>query len=157
MDFDELYNACADDVYRYALSLCLNKNIAEDITSETFIKAIKAIDQFKGDCNVRVWLCQIAKNTFYNLSKRDKFVTEMPSELPSDDSFELRLFEKTQVFEIHKTLHLLDEPYKEVFSLRIFAELSFTEIGALFKKSESWARVTFHRAKTKVREAIEND
>jgi RNA polymerase sigma-70 factor (ECF subfamily) len=81
----------------------------------------------------------------------------MPSELPSDGSFELRLFEKTQAFEIHKSLHLLDEPYKEVFSLRIFAELSFAEIGELFKKSESWARVTFHRAKTKVREAIEND
>ena len=157
MDFDELYNACADDVYRYALSLCGNKHIAEDITSETFLKAIKAINNFRGDCNVRVWLCQIAKNTFYDLSKRNKFVTEMPDELPSDESFELKLFEKTQAFEIHKTMHLLDEPYKEVFFLRIFAELSFAEIGEIFKKSESWARVTFHRAKNKVREAIEND
>ena len=156
MDFNELYNAHADDVYRYVLSLCRNRHIAEDITSETFLSAIKAIDKFKGDCSVRVWLCQIARNAYFNAVKRNKYVTEMPDELPSGDDFELRLFDKTQAFEIHKILHLLDEPYKEVFSLRVFSELSFAEIGELWGKSESWARVTFHRAKNKIREAIEN-
>ena len=97
------------------------------------------------------------ENTYLNSIKRGKFVTEMPEELPSDDNFELRLLDKSQAFEIHKILRLLDEPYKEVFSLRVFAELSFAEIGELFKKSESWARVTFHRAKNKIREVIEND
>jgi RNA polymerase sigma-70 factor (ECF subfamily) len=157
VDFDAFYNAYADDVYRYALSLCGNKHIAEDIASETFLRAIKAIDDFKGDCNVRTWLCQIAKNTYFNLAKRNKFIAEMPDELSSNDNFEIRFFAKAQALEIHKTLHLLDEPYKEIFSLRVFAELSFAEIGVLFKKSESWARVTFHRAKNKIREAIEND
>ena len=157
MDFDELYNAYADDVYRYALSLCGDKHTAEDITSEAFLKAIKASDSFRGDCSVRVWLCQIAKNTFLNLTKRGKFITEMPTDMPSDEDFEQKLLDRSQAFEIHQTLHLLDEPYKEVFSLRFFAELSFAEIGELFKKSESWARVTFHRAKNKIREAIEND
>ena len=157
MDFDGLYNAYADDVYRYALSLCGNQHIAEDITSETFLKAIKASDRFKGDCNVRVWLCQIAKNTYFNLTKQSKFIAEMPADIPSGDDLEFNLLDRTQTIEIHKTLHLLDEPYKEVFSLRLFAELSFAEIGGLFKKSESWARVTFHRAKIKIREAIGND
>ena len=157
MDFNELYNTHADDVYHYVLSLCGNPHIAEDVTSETFLKAIKAVNSFKGDCSVRVWLCQIAKNTYYNLSKRNKFVVEMPAEMAADDDFELKLFDKLQVFEIHKTLHFLAEPYKEVFSLRIFAELSFAEIGEIFSKSENWARVTFHRAKNKIREAIEND
>jgi RNA polymerase sigma-70 factor (ECF subfamily) len=157
VDFNELYNAYADDVYKYIFSLCKNKHIAEDVTSETFIKAIKASDKFKGDCNVRVWLCQIAKNTYYNMAQRGKYVTDMPDDAPSEDNFELRLLDKVQAFEIHKILRLLDEPYKEVFSLRVFAELSFAEIGELFKKSESWARVTFHRAKNKIKEAIEND
>jgi len=157
VDFDELYNAYADDVYRYAFSLCRNKHIAEDITSETFLKAIKASNSFKGDCNVRVWLCQIAKNIYFNLKKQSKFIAEMPADTPSGDSLELKLIDRTQAFEIHKSLHLLDEPYKEIFSLRFFAELSFAEIGELFKKSESWARVTFHRAKNKIREAIGND
>ena len=157
MDFDGLYNDYADDVYRYAFSLCGNKHTTEDITSETFLKSIKASDSFKGDCNVRVWLCQIAKNTYFNLVRQNKFITEMPADIPSGDSLELNLLDRTQALEIHKTLHLLDEPYKEVFSLRFFAELSFAEVGLLFKKSESWARVTFHRAKIKIREAIGND
>ena len=157
MNFNELYDAHAIDVYKYVFSLCRNEHIAEDITSETFLSAIKAADKFKGDCHVRVWLCQIAKNKFYNLAKRNKFVAEMPEEMPSDNNFELKLHDRTQAFEIHKILHLLDEPYKEVFSLRIFSELSFAEIGELFTKTESWARVTFHRAKNKIREAIENE
>lgn len=157
MDFEELYNSYAGDVYRYVFSLCRNKHIAEDITSETFLSAIKSADRFKGDCNIRVWLFQIAKNAYFNLVKKNKTVTEIPDELPSDDNFEMRLFDKSQAFEIHRKLRLLDEPYREVFSLRIFAELSFAEIGELLSKSESWARVTFHRAKNKLREAIEND
>jgi len=157
VDFDGLYNDYADDVYRYAFSLCGNKHTAEDITSETFLKAIKASDRFKGECNVRVWLCQIAKNTYFNLTKQRRFIAEMPADIPSGDDLELKLLDRIQSFEIHKTLHLLDEPYKEVFSLRFFAELSFAEIGELFKKSESWARVTFHRAKNKIREVIGND
>ena len=155
MDFDSLYKTYAVDVYNYVLSLCGNKHMTEDITSETFIKAIKAADKFKGDCKIRVWLCQIAKNTYYNLSKQSKFVTEFPPDLPCEDNFELRLIDRVQAIEIHKLLHILDEPYKEVFSLRIFAELSFAEIAEVFSKSESWARVTFHRAKNKIREAIE--
>ena len=157
MDFNELYDAYAADVYRYVFSLCQNKHTAEDITGETFLSAIKAADKFKGECSIRVWLCQIAKNTYFNLAKRRKFNAEFPRELPSGDNFELRLLDKSEAFEIHKKLRLLSEPYKEIFSLRIFAELSFAEIGELFEKSESWARVTFHRAKNKIREAIQND
>ena len=157
MDFDELYNAHANDVYRYVLSLCRNKHIAEDITGTTFLNAIKAADKFKGDCNIRVWLCQIAKNTYFNYVKRNKLADKMTGRPTHDDGFELRLLDKSQAFEIHKSLHLLGEPYKEVFSLRVFAELSFAEIGELFNKSESWARVSFHRAKNKIREAIIHD
>ena len=157
MDFEELYNSHVEDVYRYVLSLCGDSHIAEDITSETFLKAIKAIDKFKGDCSVRTWLCQIAKNNYYNISKRKKFVTEMPEEIVSDDSIESKLVDKSESLEIHRILHRLEEPYKEVFSLRVFSELSFGEIGALFGKSDGWARVTFHRSKNLLEEGINND
>ena len=157
MDFDELYNTHAGDVYRYVLSLCRNQHVAEDITGTVFLNAIKSAHKFKGECNVRVWLCQIAKNTYFSYVKRSKIAAETSSQPPASDGFELRLQDKSQAFEIHKTLHLLNEPYKEVFTLRVFAELSFAEIGEIFKKSESWARVTFHRAKKKIKEAIQND
>lgn len=51
----------------------------------------------------------------------------------------------------------MKEPYKEVFTLRIFGELSFSDIGELFGKSDSWARVTFHRARLMIREKMENE
>jgi len=155
MDVDELYAVHVDDVYRYILSLCANKQVAEDITSETFLKAIQSIDKFKGECHIRVWLCQIAKNTYYNFAKRNNFVTDMPADLGSQGSLELRLVDKSQSLEIHQVLHLLDEPYKEIFSLRVFAELSFADIGGIFNKSEGWARVTFHRAKNKIKERLQ--
>ncbi|MCL1853225.1 MAG: RNA polymerase sigma factor [Peptococcaceae bacterium] len=157
MDFEEIYSEYVHDVYRYILSLCGNSHIAEDVTSETFVKGIKAIDKFKGECSMRVWLCQIAKNTYYNYVKRKKPLSETPEEPPSSACFELNYIDKSDAYEIHKILHLLDEPYKEIFSLRVFSELSFSEIGELFGKSESWARVTFYRAKNKIREAIKND
>jgi len=157
VDLEDLYNDYADDVYNYIFSLCKNSHIAEDITSETFMKAIMAIDKFNGDCEVRVWLCQIAKNTYYSLARKSKFTTEMPEDLPSSDNLEHMLISKTQAFEVHKLLHNLTEPYKEVFSLRVFSELSFAEIGALFGKPVGWARVTFHRAKIMLKEGINDD
>ena len=157
MDFEQVYAAHVEDVYRYALSLCGNSHIAEDVTGETFLKAMKAADKFKGDCSVRVWLCQIAKHIYFNLAKRGRFTTQLPEELPSGDCFEHKLADKAQALELHRALHQLGEPYKEVFSLRVFSELSFSEIGALFGKPDGWARTTFHRAKLKLKEGIVND
>ncbi len=157
MNFESLYNMYSKDIYRYIFSLCKDEDITKDITSETFYRAICSADKFKGHCSVRTWLIQIAKNIYFTLIKRNKFTADMPNELSSGDNFELTLVDKSQALEIHKVLHLLDEPYKEVFSLRIFAELSFSEIGEIFGCSESWARVTFYRSKNKIKEEIKNE
>lgn len=153
-EFEKIYSEYFTDIYKYALSLCHNETVAEDIAQETFIKAIENINFFKGGCTLKVWLCQIAKNTYFSYYKKSKKIVGQNTELP-DDSFELKLIDKDTAFEIHKALHNLDEPYKEVFSLRIFSELSFAQIGELFRKTESWARVTFHRAKIKLKEKTE--
>ena len=152
MDFEEVYNRYSTDVFKFCLSLCGSHAIAEDLTSEAFLKAIKKGDTFEGRCSVKVWLCQIAKNTYYDYLRKRSKTTELPADLPSESDFELALIDKAEALKIHKLLHRLDDPYKEIFSLRVFSELSFAEIGDVFEKSESWARVTFHRAKTKIKE-----
>ena len=58
-------------------------------------------------------------------------------------------------FRIHEYLHNMEEPYKEVFQLRVFGELSFADIGKIFHKTESWARVTYHRARLKLQEKMQ--
>jgi RNA polymerase sigma-70 factor (ECF subfamily) len=64
-DFEEVYRTYFPDVYRYVMSLCHNDSEAEEITQETFFKALRSIDTFKGECRLYAWLCQIAKNTYY--------------------------------------------------------------------------------------------
>ena len=157
MDFEEVYNRYSKDVYRYSLSLCGSHATADDITSETFLKAIKAGDSFEGKRTVRVWLCQIARNTYYDYLRKHSRTTGLTVDLPSESDFELELLDKAEALKIHKHLHQLDDPYKEVFSLRVFSELPFAEIGEIFEKTESWARVTYHRAKSKIKELYQND
>lgn len=155
-DFDEIFSEYFRIVYRYALALCRDVSVAEDVTSETFLKAYKAIDDFKGECELRVWLCQIAKNTYFSLLKKNKYETLFDDiELESDCAdLLLDITTKETSREIHRRLHSLAEPYKEVFSLRVFGELPFAEIAELFGKTENWARVTYHRAKLKLQEGL---
>ena len=155
-DFQEVYNLYFRDVYRYALSLCRNELAAEEITQETFYKALSKLDSFDGKCKVSVWLCQIAKNTYISMCRKEKHLdsstdTEL---LPWNGRIEERIFDQETAFAIHKVLHTLDEPYKEVFSLRTFGELSFKQIAELFGKTEAWARVTYHRARLRIKEEL---
>jgi RNA polymerase sigma-70 factor (ECF subfamily) len=152
-DFEVIYSDYFSDVYKYALSLCHNETLAEDITQETFFKALKGIDNFKGQCKMRVWLCQIAKNTYFSLCQKNKNTRDETQE-DKVECIEQKLMNIETVWEIHKKLHFLDEPYKEVFTLRVFGELPFLQIAELFGKTESWARVTFHRAKIKLKEGL---
>lgn len=156
IEFEEVYERYFKDVYKYALSLTHNADLAEELTQETFFKALKAIDRFDGRCKLFVWLCHIAKNTYFTSRQRSDREDELPEELGWDDnSLEERFLDRETGFEIHKRLHALEEPYKEVFSLRTFGELPFQQIGALFGKTESWARVTYHRAKLKIKEDLQ--
>jgi len=156
-DIEKIYAQHFQSVYRYVLSLCRNEAIAEDVTSEAFLKAIKAIDKFKGDCNIKVWLCQIAKNTYFSMQKKNKneSLLDADVDIVSEASdFTEKLQDKESAFEIHRCLRELEEPYKEVFTLRTLGELSFAEIAELFCKTESWARVTYHRSRLKIKETL---
>lgn len=157
MDIKEMYEEYFSDVYKYMVAISHNTHVAEEITQETFFKALKKADQFRGQCQLRVWLCQIAKNTYLDyLRKNKKYVPEVEREEvePLSPDLAERFADRETAYRIHQLLHGLEEPYKEVFSLRIFGELSFGMIASLFGKSESWARVTYHRACKKIREEL---
>lgn len=154
-DFDRIYAEYFSEVYKFALTLCKTPDLAEELTQETFFKALKNIDRFNGSCKISTWLCTIAKNTYYSHVKKQNKQTDF-SILPdiSDESFEEQFADKETAYAIHEVLHKLKEPYKEVFWLRTFGDLSFAQISTLFSKSESWARVTYYRAKTLIKEEL---
>ena len=145
-------------VYRYSLSICKDATEAQDITQETFLKAMKAMHRFKGESSLYTWLCTIAKNLWINKCRKSKkeYMLESWEDYTSDSktSMEEAAADKDLSLQIHRILHNIQEPYKEVFSLRVFGQLSFSDIAGLFGKTESWARVTYHRARKMLHEAL---
>lgn len=155
-DFDKIYCDYFKEVYKFVLTFSKNQVLAEEITQETFFKALKNINKFKGNCKIETWLCKIAKNTYFDYLKKHNLKDDVSLEtIPSEENIEEGLLIKETYYSVHKVLHKLKEPYKEVFYLRTFCELSFLQIGELFEKSENWARVTYYRAKLLIREELE--
>ena len=156
-EFDAIFKEFTPVVYHFLLSLCGDESLAEELTSETFYQAYLHIGQFRGDCKIETWLCQIAKNALRKEQKRrNRFSAPDAIEdtLADSNAFE-SLANKEQALQIHKHLHALKDPYREVFMLRVFGDLSFKEIADICGRSESWAKVTFYRSKSKLIEDLE--
>lgn len=160
MPFEEIYRRYFRDVYRFAFSLTQDGELAEEMTQETFFKALKALDHFDGSKDIRAWLFTIARNAWYShcrAHKRTLSQEDLPQELPDSVRIEERIEDEESAFAIHRILHTMQEPYKEVFTLRVFGELPYEKIGRLFGKSANWARVTFYRAKVQITAQMEAD
>ena len=154
-DFEAVYRQYFADVYKYVLALSRDEQTAEEVTQETFFKALTAIDSFRGDCQLRVWLCQIARNQYLSLCRERKRFTDTEPEA-GEERIEEGFADRDAARRLHMLLHSLPEPYKEVFSLRTFGELPFSQIGELFGKTESWARVTYFRARRRLKEEFDH-
>lgn len=156
--FEEIYLHSYEPVYAYLITLCKNEELAAELAQETFFKALDAIDSFQGTCSLNVWLCQIAKNALTDYYRQNKRVVLPLDAVPEAPASALlpgaELEQHEQELNLYSRLHALPEPYREVFWLRVFGELSFAEIGTLHHKTESWARVTFYRARMKLKEAL---
>lgn len=159
--FELIYELYFDQVYRYLLSITKDEDLAEDITSETFMKALLNIDRFDQKSKISTWLISIAKNTYLSYLRKNKKIVDfdvLEQSILSDRDFKLdKLIDKEDASSIYKCVHSLDEPYKEVFLLRVLGELSFKEIAKIFDKSDNWACVTYHRAKRKIIEKGDYD
>ena len=159
-EFEEIYSSCFSDIFRYVRKLSGDDHIAEEVTADTFFKAMHSIHRFRGDCDIRVWLCQIAKNSYLSYLKKHARFTQLENidTWPADGSarsMDEQLILRDEATQIKKILHNISEPYKEVFMWRFYAELSFRQIGQLFGKTENWACVTYHRARIKIKEEME--
>ncbi len=154
---EKLYEAFYMKVFSYVMTLAKDRNDAEEITQETFFRAISTDKSFRGDSDSYTWLCAIAKNIFIDTKRHYANQDDEPgAELPdTEKGIEEKLSDRDTSLKIHTILHKLEEPYKEVFQLRVFGELSFAEIGSIFGKTETWARVTYHRARLKIKERMD--
>ena len=158
---EQIYQAHARTVYKFLLSQCHDPDLAEELTQETFYQAIRSIRRYNGACKLSVWLCQIAKHLYYDHLKRQRrhptlSMEELERAAPENDGMpEISLLRRDAYVSIHKAIHSLREPYREIFLLRALSELSFREIGEIFGRTENWARVTYYRAKVMLAERLE--
>ena len=154
--FEKLYETYYMRVYSYVMTLAKKQHMAEEITQETFYRALTAKSEFRGKSNALTWLCAIAKNLFLDeMRRQSKNAGAVPdSNADSGMNIEHEMEDHDASYRIHLALNELEEPYRKVFGLRIFGELSFREIGGICDRTENWARVTYHRAKLKLQERM---
>ena len=160
-NIEEIYKQYCNTVYKYLFCLTGKEDIAEDLTQETFAIAVKEINKFKGECKVSVWLCQIAKHLWYKELKKDKknkdiSIEDLTEELEVIETTEDIVCKKEEKLKLFKDMQKLDNQAREVVYLRMVGNLNFIEIGEVLGKTANWARVTFYRAKQKIREVNEN-
>lgn len=158
IDFEKIYSIYFKDVYYFLLSLSKDKEVAEDITSETFFKALKNIENFRGDSSIKTYLFQIAKNSYFDYLRKNKKIVSLDDfESIEKDSIntEDEFLEREESAYLRNLVETLKEPHKSIIKLRIWEELSFKDIGTVYGKSENWACVTFHRAKKILKNKLE--
>ena len=150
---DEIYKKYANLIKNYIFSITGNKDLSEEIMQETFVVAINQINNFRGDCEISVWLCSIAKKILYKITKKNNSVNMVPIyelELADNKRIEDKKKKKNDKLKLYEALQQLDANTREVMYLRLTGDLTFKEIGKILSKSENWARVTFFRGKQKL-------
>ena len=154
-DMKKIYEEYFETVNKYLFCLTHDNDISEELTQETFYKAVQKINTYKGECKISVWLCQIAKNLWYDQCRKKKKIINIEEELfdiQAIETTESQVIENEEKILLYKKLQQLDEKTREVIYLRITGELSFKEIGTILNKTENWARVTFYQRKNKLKE-----
>ena len=154
-DIEKIYEEYFETVNKYLFCLTHNNDVSEELTQETFYKAVKKINTYKGECKISVWLCQIAKNLWYDECRKNKKVINTEENdllnIETLDTIEEQVIANDEKMLLYKKMQLLDDKTREVMYLRITGELSFKEIGIIMNKTENWARVTFYRGKNQLK------
>lgn len=161
-DMRQVYEEYFHTVYGFLMGLCGgDDDLAEELTQETFYRAIKNSGKFRGECKMSTWLCQIAKYTYYQYldkKKRHREVSlEDMTDTGIDELLEQQFIENEGKLAVYKKIQELPSPMKDVFLLRLTGDLSFKEIGNIFGKTENWARVTYYRGKQILGRELEQD
>lgn len=155
MDMERFYRENYNIVYGYLLSLCADVHLAEDLTSETFLRAILKIESYDGRVRASTWLCAIGRNLYFNERKKQKRRSRLEGVMSMEEyTMEEKLIQSQSAERIRAMVSRLEEPKRQVFLMR-WQGMSFRDIGSALGKSENWARVTFFRAKERIMQQME--
>ena len=155
-DIEQVYKEYFETVNKYLFCLTHDNDLSEELTQETFCRAVKKIGTYNGECKMSVWLCQIAKYLYFDYCRKNKKIINLEDEILENLSDSVNIEENAisseEKISLYKKMQTLDAETREAIYLRITGELTFKEIGDILNKSETWARVTFYRGKLKLKE-----
>ena len=157
---EEIYNQYSNIVYKYLICLTQDDELSQDLTQETFAIALNKINSFRYECKLSVWLCQIAKNLWYNYLKKTRKENHIPLENIENQNYcetniEDIVIKNDEKLRLFKEIQALETPFRDVIYLRMSGNLSFSEIAEIFGKTPNWARVSFFRGKKKIEKEVE--
>ncbi|MDD7305285.1 MAG: sigma-70 family RNA polymerase sigma factor [Peptoniphilaceae bacterium] len=159
IDIEKIYSLYFEDLYKFILYLSNNKEIAEDVTSETFLKVMANMDKIKNEASIKTYLLQIGKNTYYTYIKRNRkilLLEDYEENIKNKENIEEDFIKNEEKSSLERLIEKLDQPYKDIVKLRIYQEMSFKEIGLIFNKTANWACVCFYRAKENLKEGMKS-
>jgi RNA polymerase sigma-70 factor (ECF subfamily) len=148
----EIYDEFHKDVYHFSLYYTNNKQDAEDITQETFIKVFNNLHQIKDPSKKKTWILSIARNTAVDLIRKQKLIGFLPKIIMQNTLTSKQVSNSGNVvaeenwLELQKALLKLKPHYRSVVILRALNELSIKETAETLRCSEGKVRVDFHRA-----------
>ena len=159
VDVEEMYQNYAKPIYCFLLSLSHSPDVAEELTAETFYQAIRCINRYDGSCSLKSWLFQISKHLWLRYCRKARQETpQAVSDLAAEScTMEEAAIDGEEKISFYKKLSALDEPYKTVVFLRLASDLTFQEIGQILDKNGTWARVSYYRAKERLKKLYEKE
>lgn len=155
-EFEQIYRAYFQDVELYLRAISHNESLAEELTEQVFFQALNALPKFRGDCDVRTWLCSMARNAYLSHLRKERPsqpIDELEISEPEAGGRRNRSWTLSRPWPFTGCFTTCQEPYKEVFSLRVSGAF-LCEIGSLFGRTANWACVTYHRARQKIRDEM---
>lgn len=154
----QLYQKYQKEIYLYLLSLCKDFQLAEDLTQETFLKALLSLSD--SHTNMRAWLYMVARNLYYNYRKKERnnvSLGELEGNLQDEKAEELlmRLLKNERARILYQAMQQLGEPKREILTLQYYGGMSQKEIAAFLRLTPENVRVLAHRGKRELREYME--
>lgn len=160
-DIETIYDTYYRDVYHFALFYTNNRQEAEDITQETFIKIMKNLGSLQNPERLKTWIFSIAKHTAIDLKRKQKFIQFLPDWIYEKESEEAtpenKAIQKKEWEELQEALIKLKPTYRSIIILRGLKELSVKETAEIMGYSERKVRVDYHRAIQQMKKHIRVD